>query len=45
MNLTIKAPTMTLTRERIKAKALLIDLDGTIVDITEPSMQLPKKQP
>jgi HAD superfamily hydrolase (TIGR01509 family) len=27
---------MTLTRERIKAKALLIDLDGTIVDITEP---------
>jgi HAD superfamily hydrolase (TIGR01509 family) len=27
---------MTLARERIKAKALLIDLDGTIVDITEP---------
>jgi len=27
---------MTLTGERIEAKALLIDLDGTIVDITEP---------
>jgi HAD superfamily hydrolase (TIGR01509 family) len=34
---------MTLDKQRIKAKALLIDLDGTIVDITEPCQAAAKE--